>query len=188
MRLHLRGVVELVAWRSWRLKLVSSRSKLRRPEGPGAYGLSQKWCMLPRLTWFHSVLSPQGRQEKVQLQEEYDTSLKEAKITEMLKREEREIQQECEKCPQVGRRNLALGTHTPCGGYQEIPKSAQQRALSLLWSYSSLHIHMLIYKSILLTVHVNKIPINELRKCLKAIPCLDFRGYLRRYWFKKIRF
>lgn len=41
-----------------------------------------------------------GRQEKVQLQEEYDTSLKEAKITEMLKREEREIQQECEKCPQ----------------------------------------------------------------------------------------
>uniref|UniRef100_A0A8C3X156 DPY30 domain-containing protein 2 n=1 Tax=Catagonus wagneri TaxID=51154 RepID=A0A8C3X156_9CETA len=41
------------------------------------------------------------RQEKVQLQEEYDNSLKEAKMTEMLKREECEIQQECKKCQQI---------------------------------------------------------------------------------------
>ncbi|XP_010627849.1 DPY30 domain-containing protein 2 isoform X1 [Fukomys damarensis] len=39
-----------------------------------------------------------NRQEEIQLQEEYDCSLKEKEIMEMLKQEEYQIQQECEKC------------------------------------------------------------------------------------------
>ncbi|XP_057591732.1 DPY30 domain-containing protein 2 [Hippopotamus amphibius kiboko] len=40
------------------------------------------------------------KQEKIQLQEEYENSLKEARMTEMLKQEECEIQQKFEKCQQ----------------------------------------------------------------------------------------
>ncbi|XP_050659505.1 DPY30 domain-containing protein 2 isoform X1 [Macaca thibetana thibetana] len=39
-----------------------------------------------------------NREEKIQLQEEYDSSLKEMEMTEMLKQEEYQIQQNCEKC------------------------------------------------------------------------------------------
>ncbi|XP_061019020.1 DPY30 domain-containing protein 2 [Dama dama] len=48
------------------------------------------------------------RQEKIQLQREYENSLKETRMAEMLKQEEREIQQQCEKYHhQLGRRNSA---------------------------------------------------------------------------------
>ncbi|KAL2769905.1 DPY30 domain-containing protein 2 isoform 1, partial [Daubentonia madagascariensis] len=40
----------------------------------------------------------QNRQEKIQLKEEYDSSRKERKMTEMLKQEECQIQQKCKKC------------------------------------------------------------------------------------------
>lgn len=40
------------------------------------------------------------RQEKIQLQQEYDNSLKETKMAEMLKQEEYEIQQKYERCHQ----------------------------------------------------------------------------------------
>ncbi|KAM8776484.1 DPY30 domain-containing protein 2 [Rhynchonycteris naso] len=45
----------------------------------------------------------EDRQEKAQLKEEYDNSLKEAKMTEMLKQEEYQIQQEREKSHQPPR-------------------------------------------------------------------------------------
>ncbi|KAM9701911.1 DPY30 domain-containing protein 2 [Dama dama] len=52
------------------------------------------------------------RQEKIQLQREYENSLKETRMAEMLKQEEREIQQQCEKYHhQLGRRNSAVGTN-----------------------------------------------------------------------------
>ncbi|XP_005081048.1 DPY30 domain-containing protein 2 [Mesocricetus auratus] len=40
------------------------------------------------------------RQEELQLKEEYDRHLKEAKMTQILKQEENQIQQKCEKCHQ----------------------------------------------------------------------------------------
>ncbi|PNJ40341.1 DPY30 domain-containing protein 2 isoform X1 [Pongo pygmaeus] len=40
----------------------------------------------------------ENREKKIQLQEEYDSSLKEMEMTEMLKQEEYQIQQNCEKC------------------------------------------------------------------------------------------
>ncbi|XP_021563970.1 LOW QUALITY PROTEIN: DPY30 domain-containing protein 2 [Carlito syrichta] len=40
----------------------------------------------------------ENRQEKNQLKEEYDSCLKEIEMTEMLKQEECQIQQKCEKC------------------------------------------------------------------------------------------
>ncbi|XP_032115133.1 DPY30 domain-containing protein 2 [Sapajus apella] len=40
----------------------------------------------------------ENRQEKIQLQQEYDSSLKEMEMTERLKQEEYQIQQKCEKC------------------------------------------------------------------------------------------
>nr|XP_025140619.1 DPY30 domain-containing protein 2 isoform X1 [Bubalus bubalis] len=52
------------------------------------------------------------RQEKIQLQREYENSLKETRMAEMLKKEERAIQEQCEKYHhQLGRRNSAVGTH-----------------------------------------------------------------------------
>ncbi|XP_020754713.2 DPY30 domain-containing protein 2 [Odocoileus virginianus] len=52
------------------------------------------------------------RQEKIQLQREYENSLKETRMAEMLKQEEHEIQQQCEKYHhQLGRRNSAVGTN-----------------------------------------------------------------------------
>ncbi|XP_036193236.1 DPY30 domain-containing protein 2 [Myotis myotis] len=47
-----------------------------------------------------SKAQEEGRQEKIQLKEEYDNSLKETQMTEMLKQEEYQIQQEHEKCHQ----------------------------------------------------------------------------------------
>ncbi|XP_072827316.1 DPY30 domain-containing protein 2 isoform X2 [Vicugna pacos] len=41
------------------------------------------------------------RQEKIQLQQEYDNSLEETKMAEMLKQEEYEIQQKYERCHQA---------------------------------------------------------------------------------------
>ncbi|XP_010832448.1 PREDICTED: DPY30 domain-containing protein 2 [Bison bison bison] len=52
------------------------------------------------------------RQEKIQLQREYENSLKETRMAEMLKQEERAIQEQCEKCHhQLERRNSTVGTH-----------------------------------------------------------------------------
>ncbi|EPQ11185.1 DPY30 domain-containing protein 2 [Myotis brandtii] len=55
--------------------------------------------------WLHhygkiTKAQEEGRQEKIQLKEEYDNSLKETQMTEMLKQEECQIQQEHEKCHQ----------------------------------------------------------------------------------------
>ncbi|KAK1333819.1 hypothetical protein QTO34_006207 [Cnephaeus nilssonii] len=55
--------------------------------------------------WLHhyrkiTKAQEEGRQEKIQLKEEYDNSLKETRMTEMLKQEEYQIQQEYEKCHQ----------------------------------------------------------------------------------------
>uniref|UniRef100_A0A452DLL8 DPY30 domain containing 2 n=2 Tax=Capra hircus TaxID=9925 RepID=A0A452DLL8_CAPHI len=53
----------------------------------------------------------QDRQEKTQLQREYENSLKETRMAEMLKQEERAIQERYEECHhQLGRRNSAVGT------------------------------------------------------------------------------
>ncbi|ELK36679.1 DPY30 domain-containing protein 2 [Myotis davidii] len=57
----------------------------------------------------------EGRQKKIQLKEEYENSLKETQMTEMLKQEEYQIQQEHEKCHQVGRSDSALGAHPKAG-------------------------------------------------------------------------
>lgn len=71
-------------------------------EGPCLWGL----------TGLYSVISPQDRQEKIQLQREYENSLKETRMAEMLKQEEHEIQQQCEKYHhQLGRRNSTVGTN-----------------------------------------------------------------------------
>ncbi|TEA37333.1 hypothetical protein DBR06_SOUSAS1910020 [Sousa chinensis] len=44
-----------------------------------------------------AMAKEKDRQEKIQLQEEYENSLKETRVTEMLMQEECEIQQKCEK-------------------------------------------------------------------------------------------
>ncbi|KAL0615890.1 DPY30 domain-containing protein 2, partial [Plecturocebus cupreus] len=68
----------------------------------------------------------ENRQEKIQLQEEYDSSLKEMEVTEILKQEEYQIQQKCEKCHKAGRRDSALSSHKhPKDGIQEGHKLAQ---------------------------------------------------------------
>ncbi|XP_007111561.1 DPY30 domain-containing protein 2 [Physeter macrocephalus] len=45
-----------------------------------------------------AMAKEKDKQEKIQLQEEYENSLKETRVTEMLMQEECEIQQKCEKC------------------------------------------------------------------------------------------
>ncbi|CAK6436454.1 unnamed protein product [Pipistrellus nathusii] len=56
--------------------------------------------------WLHHnkkiiEVQEEGRQEKIQLKEEYENSLKETRMTEILKQEEYQIQQEFEKCHQL---------------------------------------------------------------------------------------
>lgn len=71
------------------------------------------------LTRLYSVLSPQlDRRPSCR---EYENSLKETRMAEMLKQEERAIQERYEECHhQLGRRNSAVGTQPSRGGYQEI--------------------------------------------------------------------
>ncbi|XP_032464470.1 DPY30 domain-containing protein 2 isoform X1 [Phocoena sinus] len=92
-----------------------------------------------------AVAKEKDRQEKIQLQEEYENSLKETRVAEMLMQEECEIQEKCEKChPVVGTRKSArqLNHSAQC---TEAPKA-----------YFFLHIHMFVCKSILSTILVNK--------------------------------
>ncbi|XP_065775975.1 DPY30 domain-containing protein 2 [Muntiacus reevesi] len=70
------------------------------------------------------------RQEKIQLQREYENSLEETRMAEMLKQEECEIQQQCEKYHhQLGRRNSAVGSLEKTKFMQENREPLEKEAL-----------------------------------------------------------
>lgn len=81
------------------------KSRLRKPDGPEA-SPSERAPLYELLIQLCHIA--QDRQEKIQLKEEDDNSLKETQMAEMLKQEECQIQQKCEvsqgreKKPSVG--------------------------------------------------------------------------------------
>jgi hypothetical protein len=62
------------------------------------------------------------------LKEDYDNSIKESEMAEMMKQEEYQIQEQCAKCHKVGRKNSAKGSATSSDGFQEVHKAAQHWA------------------------------------------------------------
>lgn len=70
-----------------------------------------------------SIVLLQKRQEELQLKEEHDRVLKEANMTQILKQEENQIQQNCEQCQQVGRKNGKFSSTALRQGFQEILKA-----------------------------------------------------------------
>lgn len=77
-------------------------------------------------------------------------------MTEMLKQEEYQIQQEYENCHQVGRRDSALGRH-PSAGTRN-PQSAWPQSQAD-WGPEA-YFSLCVYKPVLSTTFVNKIIIS----------------------------
>ena len=156
-----------------RLKPVSTGANSGDPKGLGPMVYPREGPCLWGLTGLYSVISPQNRQEKIQLQREYENSLKETRMAEMLKQEEREIQQQCEKYHhQLGRRNSMVGANPhPMVGTRKFMECTEAPQTYFPSTVICSYVNQSYWQSL------------SMNKMLKGI--LDFRKYLTCDWFKK---